>query len=70
MKGAKRKKWSARDKEYEAGGFLKSQSVSIFGYGEGLDWVRIDGSRRGFGCFARFILTLSLSLSCFLVFFI
>jgi hypothetical protein len=39
IKGARKKKWSARDKEYENGGYLKEQSVSIFGYGEGLDWT-------------------------------
>ena len=46
IKGAKRKKWSARDKEYSGGGFKKEQSVSIFGYGEGLDWTGTK-SRRG-----------------------
>ena len=46
VKGAKKKKWSSRDKEYEGGGFLKSQSVSIFGYGEGLDWTGTK-SRKG-----------------------
>jgi hypothetical protein len=39
IRGAKKKKWSARDKEYSRGGFLKEQSVSIFGKGEGLDWT-------------------------------
>lgn len=39
VKGAKKKKWSARDKEYSDGGYKKEQSVSIFGYGEGLDWT-------------------------------
>jgi hypothetical protein len=27
------------DKEYSSGGFKKEQSVSILGYGEGLDWT-------------------------------
>ena len=39
VKGALRKKWTARDKEYSSGGFKGAQSVSIFGYGEGLDWT-------------------------------
>jgi hypothetical protein len=39
IRGAKKKKWTARDKEYSSGGFLKEQSVSIFGKGEGLDWT-------------------------------
>ena len=40
IKGAKnRKKWLGSDKEYAAGGFRKEQSVSIFGYGGGLDWT-------------------------------
>jgi len=39
IKGAKKKAWSSRDKEYSSGGFKKEQSVSIFGYGEGLDWT-------------------------------
>jgi len=39
VKGAKRKKWLASDKEYADGGFKKEQSVSIFGKGEGLDWT-------------------------------
>ena len=37
--GAKRAKWLKSDKEYASGGFKKEQSVSIFGYGEGLDWT-------------------------------
>mmetsp|Transcript_29473 Transcript_29473/g.80995 ORF Transcript_29473/g.80995 Transcript_29473/m.80995 type:complete len:211 (+) Transcript_29473:219-851(+) len=39
IKGAKKKKWLASDKEYADGGFRKEQSVSIFGYGTGLDWT-------------------------------
>ena len=39
MKGAKKKRWLASDKEYAAGGFKKSQSVSILGEGQGLDWT-------------------------------
>lgn len=40
VQGAKnRKKWSQRDKEYSAGGYKKEQSVSVFGFGEGLDWT-------------------------------
>lgn len=42
VKGAKKKRWLASDKEYAGGGYKKEQSVSIFGYGEGLDWT---GSR-------------------------
>jgi hypothetical protein len=39
VKGAKKKKWLSSDKEYASGGFLKEQSVSIFGKGAGLDWT-------------------------------
>jgi hypothetical protein len=39
VKGAKKKKWLASDKEYANGGYKKEQSVSIFGKGEGLDWT-------------------------------
>lgn len=39
VKGARKKKWLSSDKEYSGGGFKKEQSVSIFGYGEGLDWT-------------------------------
>jgi hypothetical protein len=40
VKNAKnRKKWLKSDKEYATGGYKKEQSVSIFGYGEGLDWT-------------------------------
>ncbi|KAL7431688.1 hypothetical protein ACHAXM_003836 [Skeletonema potamos] len=39
VKGAKKKRWLSSDKEYAAGGYLKSQSVSILGEGEGLDWT-------------------------------
>lgn len=42
VKGAKKLRWSRSDKEYASGGFMKEQSVSIFGKGEGLDWT---GSR-------------------------
>jgi len=41
-----RKKWLKSDKEYATGGFRKEQSVSIFGYGEGLDWTGTK-SRKG-----------------------
>jgi hypothetical protein len=39
IKGAKKKRWLSSDKEYASGGYKKEQSVSIFGYGEGLDWT-------------------------------
>jgi hypothetical protein len=39
VKGARKAKWLQSDKEYSQGGFKKAQSVSIFGYGEGLDWT-------------------------------
>ena len=39
VKGAKRSKWLKSDKDYADGGYKKEQSVSIFGYGEGLDWT-------------------------------
>jgi hypothetical protein len=39
VKGAKKKKWLGSDKQYAQGGFKKEQSVSIFGYGNGLDWT-------------------------------
>ncbi|KAL3786457.1 hypothetical protein ACHAW5_008235 [Stephanodiscus triporus] len=42
LKGAKKVRWLNSDKEYANGGFKKEQSVSIFGYGKGLDWT---GSR-------------------------
>jgi hypothetical protein len=42
VKGAKKVKWLGSDKEYSGGGFKKEQSVSIWGFGEGLDWT---GSR-------------------------
>jgi hypothetical protein len=38
VKGATKKSWLKSDKDYSDGGFRKEQSVSIFGYGEGLDW--------------------------------
>ena len=37
VKGAKKLPWSRQDKEYDAGGFKDSQSVSIFG-GSNLPW--------------------------------
>lgn len=42
VKGALKRKWLSSDKAYATGGFKKEQSVSIFGFGEGLDWT---GSR-------------------------
>ena len=39
VKGAKRQTWLKSDKDYAKGGYKKEQSVSIFGYGEGLDWT-------------------------------
>mmetsp|Transcript_24650 Transcript_24650/g.36750 ORF Transcript_24650/g.36750 Transcript_24650/m.36750 type:complete len:214 (-) Transcript_24650:136-777(-) len=39
IKGAKKKKWLQSDKEYAEGGFKKEQSVSVFGFGKGLDWT-------------------------------
>jgi hypothetical protein len=39
VKGAKRKRWLASDKDYAGGGYKKSQSVSILGEGKGLDWT-------------------------------
>lgn len=39
IKGAKKKSWLQSDKDYDAGGYKKEQSVSIFGYGQGLDWT-------------------------------
>ena len=39
VKGAQKNKWLKSDKEYATGGFRKEQSVSIFGYGAGLDWT-------------------------------
>ena len=46
MKGAKKMRWLNSDKAYASGGYKKEQSVSIFGYGEGLDWTGTK-SRRG-----------------------
>ena len=45
IKGAKKKRWLQSDKEYAGGGFKKEQSVSIFGYGEGLDWTGARGKK-------------------------
>ena len=46
VKGAKKLNWLKSDKSYDAGGYKKDQSVSIFG-GENLPWtngqVRRDG---------------------------
>jgi len=39
VKGAKKVRWLKSDKDYASGGYKKEQSVSIFGYGEGLDWT-------------------------------
>jgi hypothetical protein len=39
IKGARKKRWLQSDKEYADGGYKKEQSVSIFGYGDGLDWT-------------------------------
>ena len=40
IKGARNvKKWLKSDKDYASGGYKKEQSVSIFGYGDGLDWT-------------------------------
>ena len=39
VKGAKKKSWLKSDKDYASGGYKKEQSVSIFGYGDGLDWT-------------------------------
>jgi len=39
VKGAKKIGWLKSDKEYADGGYKKSQSVSIFGEGAGLDWT-------------------------------
>ena len=43
VKGARKKKWLASDKDYASGGFQKEQSVSIFGKGAGLDWTGKQG---------------------------
>mmetsp|Transcript_21184 Transcript_21184/g.38354 ORF Transcript_21184/g.38354 Transcript_21184/m.38354 type:complete len:214 (-) Transcript_21184:134-775(-) len=39
IKGAKKVSWLGSDKEYASGGFKKEQSVSVFGFGKGLDWT-------------------------------
>eukprot|EP00985_Skeletonema_marinoi_P002037 scaffold827_cov137-Skeletonema_marinoi.AAC.6 len=39
VRGAKKKRWLSSDKEYADGGFKKSQSISILGEGQGLDWT-------------------------------
>lgn len=39
VKGARKARWLQSDKEYASGGYKKEQSVSIFGYGAGLDWT-------------------------------
>lgn len=47
VKGAKnRKRWLNSDKKYNDGGFRKEQLISIFGYGDGLDWT---GTRKKSG---------------------
>ena len=47
IRGASNKKrWLQSDKKYASGGYRKEQSVSIFGYGDGLDWT---GSRGRMG---------------------
>mmetsp|Transcript_13782 Transcript_13782/g.29010 ORF Transcript_13782/g.29010 Transcript_13782/m.29010 type:complete len:211 (+) Transcript_13782:81-713(+) len=43
IKGAKKVRWLESDKEYADGGFKKEQSVSIFGFGQGLDWTGTRG---------------------------
>lgn len=45
VKGAKKARWLKSDREYADGGYKKEQSVSIFGYGEGLDWTGTRGRR-------------------------
>ena len=40
--GAKKRRWSKKDKEYARGGYQKEQSASILGSGPGFDWT---GSR-------------------------
>jgi hypothetical protein len=37
--GAKRAKWTNRDREYANGGYKKEQSASILGSGPGFDWT-------------------------------
>lgn len=39
LKGAKKVRWLNSDKEYSEGGYKKEQSVSVFGFGKGLDWT-------------------------------
>mmetsp|Transcript_6233 Transcript_6233/g.8018 ORF Transcript_6233/g.8018 Transcript_6233/m.8018 type:complete len:211 (-) Transcript_6233:120-752(-) len=39
IKGAKKKRWLASDKAYSEGGYKREQSVSILGFGKGLDWT-------------------------------
>lgn len=50
VKGAKRIKWTKKDKEYASGGYRKEQSVSILGSGPGLDWTgkghKVDGPKK------------------------
>ena len=38
IRGARKSRWLNSDKKYASGGYKKEQSVSMFGYGEGLDW--------------------------------
>uniref|UniRef100_A0A6U3BRN0 Uncharacterized protein n=1 Tax=Entomoneis paludosa TaxID=265537 RepID=A0A6U3BRN0_9STRA len=47
VKNAKNKKrWLSSDKEYANGGYKKEQSVSVLGFGSGLDWTG-KGARTG-----------------------
>mmetsp|Transcript_5222 Transcript_5222/g.9581 ORF Transcript_5222/g.9581 Transcript_5222/m.9581 type:complete len:216 (+) Transcript_5222:313-960(+) len=39
VKGAKKVRWLKSDADYADGGFKREQSVSIFGFGQGLDWT-------------------------------
>ena len=43
VRGAKKIKWNKSDKDYASGGYRKSQSISIFGEGPGLDWTGARG---------------------------
>mmetsp|Transcript_29889 Transcript_29889/g.63454 ORF Transcript_29889/g.63454 Transcript_29889/m.63454 type:complete len:216 (-) Transcript_29889:134-781(-) len=39
VKSAKKVRWLKSDEDYAKGGFKREQSVSIFGFGAGLDWT-------------------------------
>ena len=39
IRGSRKVNWLKSDKEYASDGYKKEQSVSIFGYGQGLDWT-------------------------------